>query len=397
MLASLIGVMFGANSIEVFTIGLFAPQLSASFGWTLQQVLLSFTIATISMISSLSIVGIAVDKFGPRIIALIGVVGFSLPFASLFWLTDSLWHLYIVFAVASFFGGGSLPVVWTRMIAKWFDRRLGLAIGSALLGIGLSGAVLKPLVGFLISHWGWRVAYLVVGLLPLVIALPIIFVWFRAPKDEAGHKPITVENEEGTSLSGALRDWRFWVLGVGFMPIGGCSAALIANMESILKVSQIDPSSIVGLVTLIGVSLLVGRAVGGWLLDRMRASVLGAVLVAGLAVACLILQIVPMTHTWALLAVCLIGFGTGVESDVAAYIAVRMFGPRSYGKIGSCITLFSYGSAAVVPLFFAHAFDHAGNYSGALAVASFALIISALMLLSIGRADPSRWMSRSAA
>lgn len=90
VLASLVGVMFGANAIEVFTVGLFAPQLSTAFGWSLQQVLLSFTIATISMLCSLPLIGTAVDKVGPRNVALIGVVGFSHPFASLYWLTDSL-------------------------------------------------------------------------------------------------------------------------------------------------------------------------------------------------------------------------------------------------------------------------------------------------------------------
>lgn len=397
LVASLLGVMFASNSVEIFTIGLFAPHLSAEFGWSQQQVLLSFTIANITMLASLALVGPAVDRIGARPVAIVGQIGFAVPFASLYWLQPSLTQFYIILAIGSFFGGGSLPIVWTRMIAMWFDRHLGFALGLALLGIGLSGAVLKPITAFLISDFGWRTAYLVVGILPLLTALPAIVAWFKEPADGAKHLHENAEQRNrGTSLAVALRDWRCWALAIAFVPIGGSCSALITNMETILTTDHVAASTIVSLVSMVGVALLMGRLLGGWLLDHIRASVLGAGLVAGLAAACFILTISPLPYTWAFVVVWLVGFGTGVESDVAAYLAIRMFGPRSYGKIGSIITVFSYGSGAVTPVIFAGVFDRNGNYQAALFAAFFALILSTLLLLSLGKARPGAWSAEPA-
>jgi MFS family permease len=397
LVASLLGVMFASNSVEIFTIGLFSPHLSAEFGWSQQQVLLSFMIANIAMLASLPLVGPAVDRIGARPVAIIGQIGFAVPFASLCWLQSSLTQFYIVLAIGSFFGGGSLPIVWTRIIAMWFDRHLGFAIGLALLGIGLSGAVLKPVTAFLIASFGWRMAYLGIGLLPLLIALPIILIWFKEPPVGAKHhRASDMQHSVGASLSDALRDWRFWVLAISFVPIGGSCSALITNMETLLATDAIEPSKIVGLVSSIGLGLLLGRFFGGWLMDHIRASVLGASLVAGLAFACIILTMNPLPYELAFVVVWLVGFGTGVESDVAAYLAIRMFGPRSYGKIGSIITVFSYGSGAITPFLFARALDRHGSYVPALLVAFSGLMVSTILLLSIGKARPGNWSAVSA-
>ena len=137
----------------------------------------------------------------------------------------------------------------------------------------------------------------------------------------------------GVPLSQALRSWRLWVLGVGLMLVVMGILGLIPNMIPLLTDAGLSSKQAASLAGLIGASLTLSRLGSGYLIDRLWAPGVAAVLLSAPAIGCAIL-LVGLHSTLALaLVVILIGIGTGAENDIAAYLSARYFGLRDYGSI----------------------------------------------------------------
>jgi predicted MFS family arabinose efflux permease len=182
-----------------------------------------------------------------------------------------------------------------------------------------------------------------------------------------------------------FREWRFWLLGGCFVSLAFAVGGLIPNMENILKLSGFQHPSIVTLTSLIGLSVIVGRILGGWLIDRFWAPAVAAVLLSAPAAACQILLASDLSYHAAMLAIALIGMAAGAEYDLLAYMVARYFGMKSYGSIyGSLYSFFALG-AGLGPVFFGANFDRTHAYHLSLNLASVLFIAPALLLLLLGR------------
>ena len=120
------------------------------------------------------------DHLGPRRALLIFSVVASGLVASLAWLSPNVSGLYIVFALIPFLAGALSPLGFSSVIVGRFDRRLGLALGLALVGVGIGAAVMPPILQALVTRFGWRQAFLVEGGLTLLVTVPAILVATRA-------------------------------------------------------------------------------------------------------------------------------------------------------------------------------------------------------------------------
>ena len=117
-------------------------------------------------------VGYALDKFGPRkVIFLMGLfTGISLILTSY---AQSTWQLFITYSLLLSLGVGATFVVATTVVTRWFDRKRGLALGISGASSGLGMVLIAPLATLLIGNTDWRAAYIVIGLISLVVILPL--------------------------------------------------------------------------------------------------------------------------------------------------------------------------------------------------------------------------------
>ena len=400
--ASLVGIGLGLSPVPFYTIGMLAPELARAFHWSFGKIMGGLTVTSLTVLIASPVVGLLADRFGVRKVVLTSIVLFGCAFASFSLTQGSLPLFYLTWGAVALGGAGTLPITWTRAVNNWFDVRKGLALGLSLLGTGLFGFFIKPICAWLIAHEGWRATYLVIGAMPLTISLPIAFFFFhdvgeRTPRSGTpgtgtsrsetpsvatqGIDPIV----PGMSFAGALRDWRFWVLAVAFVPISFALGGPIPNMENILATHGFDKPNIATLVPFIGLSVIAGRIIGGWLIDRIWAPGVAFVLLSLPAISCWLLAHGPIDHRTALLCIALIGFAAGVEYDLMAFLVARYFGMRSYATIyGTLYGCFALG-AGVGPLLFGNAFDKTHSYSHMLVVSCVILVAAALMLLTLGR------------
>src|SRR5262245_42092127 len=157
-----------------FTSGVFLKSLSQEFSWSRTQISLAFTLGALGITLTAPFLGRLVDRFGARRVILPAVLAFGLGVLSLYFLSAHLWHFYAISLFMGVVGSGTTAVPYSKVIARWFDRQRGLALGLALVGASVGIAVMPSVAQMLINSVGWRSAYVVLGLLALGITLPVV-------------------------------------------------------------------------------------------------------------------------------------------------------------------------------------------------------------------------------
>ena len=385
--AAMVGLGLGLSPMPFYTIGMFAPELQKAFGWSFAALMGSISVQSLVVMATGPLAGLAVDRYGARPVALVSTVLFALCYMSLALSGGNLWLYYAQWVVMSTLGAGTLTATWTYTVNGWFERHRGLALGVASTGTGITGFLIKPFAAWLIGTYGWRTAFAVIGALPILIALPVIALFFRergsaAPRTAAGR--IARPEEPGLTLREALRHRTFWIMTLAFLLLAFALTAPTPNLENILRTRQFSLPQIGAITASFGLSVIAGRVVGGWLLDRFWAP--------GCAVAVLV---APLLGNWLLAspgtgagtataAVITLGLGAGFEFDLLAYMIARYFGRRAYGTIYGCFyTVIAFGGG-LGPVVYGRIFDVTGRYDTALHTGMVCLAVGAVALLGMG-------------
>ncbi|GGF60552.1 MFS transporter [Alteromonas lipolytica] len=385
--ASSIGIGLGLSPVPFYTIGMFAPELAAEFGWGFGDIMIGITVMTLTVLLSSPLVGGLADRFGVRPVILASIVLFSLGFGTFALGNGSLLLFYFSWGLIAAVGAGTLPITWTRGVNLWFEKKKGLALGLALIGTGVFGSLIKPLTAFLIAELGWRGAYVVIAALPLVIALPIAYFFFYESPDHKQKTEVAtdVKEETGMTMAQVFRDRRFWTICIAIIPISFALGGPVPNMENLLLSKGFDKAAVAGIVPMIGISVLVGRTLGGWLIDHFWAPGIAFILLSLPALACWMLTADELTTLTALFAIFLIGFASGVEYDLLAFLIARYFGMKSYSTIyGFIYATFALG-AGVGPMVFGIIYDKTQSYNSILLFSLVILLVGAAMLLTLGK------------
>jgi predicted MFS family arabinose efflux permease len=386
VLSSLIGIGLGLSPLPFYTTGVFAPYLITSFGWTLSQVMAGITVSTAVVLFAGPLAGFLAVRFGARRMVLASLVLFGFSFMAFALSNGSLPLYYATWAFAALVGAGTLPMTWTVAVNQRFDAKKGLALGISLMGTGIFGFFCKPLMAWMIHGFGWRGAYVGLSLLPLLIAFPVaLFLFFEKPLAARADPAIAAPAGEGLTFGETLKQWRFWLIAFVLIPISFALAGPIPNMENILKTAHFGVKEIIALTSLIGLSALSGRFVGGWLLDRFWAPAVALVILASPGVSCFLLAQASVSSGAAMVSIILIGFAVGVEYDLMAFLVARYFGMRSYTAIYGVLYAFFSVGAGVGPLLFGWSFDATGSYRLILDAAFISLLVCGAALLTLGR------------
>ncbi|TCL71761.1 MFS transporter [Rhizobium sp. BK251] len=385
VLAGLLGTALGLPAIPFYTIGVFAPILAKEFGWSFAAIFGGLSLLAGSVLIIGPFFATLIDKFGARLVASTSLPCLGLSYMTLAASNGSIGQYYLSWLAIAIFGLGATPVVFTRVINSAFEERRGLALGIALSGAGLFAFVVKPLAQLLIETGGWRVAILVVGAMPILVACPMVlwgFAGLRSRNMDAGPTPGTAL--EGMTAREAFRSRSFWLLAIVFIPMSLAVAAPLPNIENILRSLRLSPTEVVQLASLVGIAAVAGRLLGGVLVDRFWAPAVGTAILTLGAVACLILSLDDVSFSMACIAILLLGLVSGVEFDLMAYLVSRYLGMRSYATTYATLYGIFVVGAFVGPSLFGYAFDSTGTYSGILEACALLLIAGATVILFLG-------------
>ncbi|MDP6346864.1 MAG: MFS transporter [Dehalococcoidia bacterium] len=345
------------------------------------------------------VAGVMLDKRGPRAVTATGIFIIGLAYL-LTSQASAVWHLYLFLGVTLGLGMGVTWVVPTATVSKWFERRRGMALGILLASVGTGQMIMPPLAQFLIGHWSWQTAYIVLGCLIWVGALPLTLLLRRSPEDVGLLPDGAKENARISDLGPvegdaggvswtarqAIRTRPFWLL-VGiwlFLPVS--IQMIIVHVVGHARDAGIPPELAATLLSVMGLSLFVGRLVIGGVSDRLgsRPTYIGCLLLQLTA----LLGFIWVQDLWAFyVLMAMFGFSVGGSTPVYTKIAAELFGRGATGAIIGLVSFaWSLGSATG-PWLAGRMFDTTGSYSLAFA-AGAALVALALVLVLLLHPPP---------
>jgi predicted MFS family arabinose efflux permease len=355
--------------------------------------MLGLTISTLIGALLGPFVGVLVDRWGPRRIALPGALITLLLFSTLAFTTDSypMWiGLWLLISL-----GGPLvaPTIWTKAIASDFVRSRGLAIALAMCGSAVAALVLPSLSTWLMASYGWRQAVpMFCGLIGLVV-LPVI--WFglhsKADKvhaDAAAAEAALIAQPGVTNLRRALTSPQFIKLALAAFIFTAFVLGMVSNMVPVMTSLGFGRAEAAGIAGVLGIGSFIGRIGTGYLIDRFNPNLIAGSLVLLPVISCLLLLNLEPSVLIASIAVLIFGLALGAEVDVVAFLAAEKFGTARFGTIFSFINSGWTLATAVGPLLISLSYDLTSNYELALKLAIPAFVVTSLLLFTIGKPLP---------
>lgn len=390
IIGSFLGLSVSAGPLFASTQGIFMLPITEEFGWDRGQITLAGLLGGVLSVLALPVVGAAIDRWGVRRVLPVGILVLAANLAFLSIVPGVLLIYMLVFGLAGFTATPQGPVSYVKTLSRWFDRNRGLAIGIAVSGLAFGQIVVPQYTVWLISQFGWRGAYVGLGILLLVIGLPAVLIFIRDPRPgEVTRVEVTVDVPVGQlpGLTGrqALRTVRFWLLAVSILLVAAAAQGALVHMVPLAMDAGWDPVAAAGLLGVAGAASVIGRLGGGYLYDRFHAPYVGAaVFVAGAAG----LGVLAAGGSPVIAAV-LIGITAGAETDLMAFLSSRYFGFRSLGQVnGYLFAAFGLGvpiGAAVLGSGYEAA---GGSYAPTLIVFTVAVLAASVLLLLMPKSYP---------
>ena len=395
VLGALLAITLVASGLRAI-FGVFIKPMEATFGWDR---------ASLSGVAALSLfllgavgpfAGWLADRWGPRRVILVSccLLGAGMLLASQ---VMTLWQIYLTAGVLISVGGGGVQLsTAASVVARWFETRRGLVLG--LLGGAMSAGqlVIVPLAVWFTKTYGWRLSYVYLGLLLLVVAFPLAL-WLL--KDDPARKgllaygavkgrsqpgaPAAQSSNRYVSVSEAMQVPAFWLLAGTFFVCGYTTGGLILTHlvphAADHGFSEMEAAQALGVM---GAMNILGTVASGWICDRYGRKGPLAFYYALRGVSLLFLLYVwnlPSLEIFAAL------FGLNYISTVPATTAMtaNIFGKYSIGALSGWIYFSHQVGAAIGAAVGGWIFQSTGSYSWAFISGALLAFLAALMALAI--------------
>lgn len=343
-------------------------------------------------------IGYAVDRHGSRIVLTAVLVSLG-AVVCMMSAASSLMAMATWITLTRALGQSALSVVSLAIVGHWFVRRIdkAMAVYSVAISVGFMAAF--PLVGYSVQRWGWRAAWLAIGITLLAVLAPLAALVVRRNPEAVGLLPDTGLADDGEkAAAGSLAGYTwtaavampsFWVFAIGTALYGLVASGIGLFNESILAERGFGPNVYYQTLAVTAMTALAGNFLGGWLMPRVHLGRLMAVSQGILAAGVLALPFVnSMVHVmlWAVA----MGVGGGIVMVLFFSVWGRLFGRLHLGRIQGIAQALTVVASAIGPLLLAWCLEWTGSYAGMFEVLAgvIALVAVAALLVSLPDAPP---------
>ena len=294
VLASALSGVVGAGTVMVYATGVYLGPVTDELHIGRGVFSTGTGVALLVMALATPFLGKLIDRYGMRAVMLPTIALFAFATAGLSLITASIGMLLVLFAIQGLFASVQTPTGYSKMITARFDDKRGLALGLALSGQGVGTILVPQCARLLMQHYGWRVGYVGLGVLVLLLAFVPVAMFFAEPEEMkrerqlARAKPATNLGAPGPShlgtgdskhpntlpgvdLSQALRTPRFWALTMCIFLSLTVVAGMMAHIVPMLHDRGISEDMAVAALSISGAAMTLGRIFSGYLMDRIFA------------------------------------------------------------------------------------------------------------------------------
>jgi MFS family permease len=387
--------MFASGPGQSHTFSVFVGPISEDLGVVPAAVGSAYAFATLAAAFALPFLGKLVDRNGPRWAAIRVALVFGLACIA-FGGAPNLILLGLGFAALRFLGQGSLMLISANLTSQWFDKKRGTAMSLMALGFALSMAVHPPLGQLLIESFGWRAAWIGLGLLTWALLLPPYLMLVIDRPEDAGLRPDgavapprkegeaeTPQEIKGLMLSEALRTSTFYLIVIGLFSISMLVTVLHFYQVTVFEENGFSARTASLAFTVSALTMAATMPLVGRLLDRLPTRYVFSMALVTMAAA-LLLATVIATLPGLIVYALVFGLTNAFSITLFGYMWPRFFGRKHVGSIqGTGQTVLVVGASLGPPVLgfaaeFAGGFDTPLRWSALFPLA--AAVLSALFL-----------------
>ena len=361
--------IFSSGPGQSHTFSVFVGPIGKDLGLSSTSIASAYGLATLIAAFMLPYMGKLIDKYGARktLIIVSIILGFSCVF---FGAASNFLMLTVGFGFLRFFGQGSLMLGCANLVSQWFDKKRGFAMSLMALGFGISMAIHPPLSQFLIDEYGWKFAWVFLGVSTWIIMVPTLYILAWNTPESVGLLPdgdkraesINDKNEpiEGLDLTQALKEKSFYILSAMWFGMAMLVTTLHFYQVTILTSQGISTDFAANLFTVSAIAMVLFMPVVGKLFDNIPTNF---VLTIGLIINCISLLSITYANNeyYAFFYAIFFGINNAISMTMFGYIWPRYFGRKHLGSIQGTGQMIGVIGASLGPLPVGFAIDYIGD------------------------------------
>lgn len=388
VLAASVGFSF--FSVMLAAVGLFMGPLGSEFGWSKTVLSAGPSIATITTALLGPFFGMLVDRYGTRRLVLPGLI-VTVGAISLFSrMTGAPWQWYALWFLFGFVSVSIKSTAWTAAVVGVFKTSRGLALGLVLAGTAVTSIIVPPLGNWLIESQGWRMAfvYLGAGWGGVTFLLCYMFFFDIHDKKHESAEAAAAQAAHEASLPGLTRregltDSALWRLAISNFIVMLLTMGLSVHLFPILTEAGIARDHAAWLLSLTGISGVVGKLATGLMLDRFRPNWIGGVTLGICALAFALLIDGIRSPALIIFAMVVNGYAFGTKTQITGFMTANYAGMKSFGFLYGIMSALMALASGLGPFMAGYIYDNMGGYGPFLMIGTVGCAIGGLIMISL--------------
>jgi len=361
--------IFSSGPGQSHTFSVFVEPISQDLELSSASIASAYGLATLIAAFLLPYMGKIIDRYGARVSLIIIsiILGISCIF---FGAASNFLMLTVGFGFLRFFGQGSLMLGCANLVSQWFDSKRGFAMSLMALGFGMSMAIHPPVSQFLIDQYGWKYAWIILGISTWIIMVPSLFILAWNNPENIGLKPDGVKKSnlkndeieaiEGLNLTEASKENSFYILAAMWFGMAMLVTTLHFYQVTILTNQGITTEFAASLFTVSAFAMVVFMPLVGKFFDNFPTKY---VLATGLLINSISLISITYSNSEAYSLFYAVSFGinNAFSMTMFGYIWPRYFGRKHLGSIQGTGQMIGVIGASLGPLPVGFAIDYLGS------------------------------------
>ena len=361
--------IFSSGPGQSHTFSVFVEPISQDLELSSASIASAYGLATLIAAFLLPYMGKIIDRYGARVSLIIIsiILGISCIF---FGAASNFLMLTVGFGFLRFFGQGSLMLGCANLVSQWFDSKRGFAMSLMALGFGMSMAIHPPVSQFLIDQYGWKYAWIILGISTWIIMVPALFILAWNNPENIGLKPDGVKKSnlkndeieaiEGLNLTEASKENSFYILAAMWFGMAMLVTTLHFYQVTILTNQGITTEFAASLFTVSAFAMVVFMPLVGKFFDNFPTKY---VLATGLLINSI--SLISITYSssdaYSLFYAVSFGINNAFSMTMFGYIWPRYFGRKHLGSIQGTGQMIGVIGASLGPLPVGFAIDYLGS------------------------------------
>ena len=371
----------------MFTYGIFFKEFQAEFGWSRAAISGAMSLAFFILGAVGVLAGSLNDRIGPRLIIMASGISLGLGYMLMSQM-NAQWQLYFFYGILVGIGFATHDVITLSTAARWFERRRGVMSGIVKVGTGLGQLVVPLAATALIAAYGWRTAYLVIGVVSFAAMLAVAQLMRRDPQqmgllpDGDSHESGSVIDrpaESGLNLKAATRTLQFWIICTAEFSVFFCMFTIIVHIVPHARDLGLSPTTAAAVISTIGGVSMLGRVVMGAASDRIGGK--RSLIACFIIMLCSLVWLQVAGLAWMLFVFAIVyGFAHGGFFTVISPTVAELFGTGSHGLLFGIVLFSGTLGGSIGPLLTGHIFDVTGSYRTAFLVLTALVVMGFAMI-----------------